>query len=135
VIVSLFYVYKTRNNSPKSANTEFKPFEKVNAESYRNASSLGIDSILYNFGVKPEKITTRYKDNKASWFIKNAEIPKTLNTTKINFQITDFLRDIGLNPVVTEDIRTRNIAFTVYNDTNNSGSPLAKIFINHETKK
>jgi hypothetical protein len=135
ILIGSFYAVRKISHPYTVVKTDSKPIDKINIESYRYISSQGIDSILYTFGVKTERITTRYKDGKVLWFTKNAEIPKTLNTTKINLEITDYLRSIGLNPVVTEDIRTKNITFTVYNDTNNSGLPLAKIYINHETKK
>ena len=139
IIAGCFYIIKIKTEYSKGGNAEVKQTGKVNIESYRYISSQAIDSILYTFGVKKEWITTHSKNerkqgDKFLWYAKDAEIPKSLNTTKVNLELTNYLRNVGLNPVVTEDIRSKNITFNVYADSSNSNSPLVKIFINHEGK-
>lgn len=120
-------------------------------DEYRFSSSRGIDSILFTFGIKREWITTSFTDEKKPkeksdknkqgtgnvlWYLKKTEIPNDLNPTEVNLELTDYLRSIGLYPLVTENIKSKEITFTVYGDTNPPMSigGLAKIFINHSDK-
>jgi hypothetical protein len=113
-----------------------------------------IDSILYNFGIKKEWITTAdgsdktqktktdksKKENSAVWFTKFVTIPRDVNSAEVNLDLTRYTRLIGLSPSVSEDIRTTDIIFDINNmdmndtSTEKTSRPLARIFINHSDK-
>ena len=118
----------------------------------RTKSVADVDSILNNFGVKKEWITTvsagektvkprtdkTKKENTASWYTKYVLIPKDVNSAVINLDLTNYFRLLGLSSTVSEDIRTADITFSVTDpDDTSSGAdakPLARIFINHSDK-
>jgi len=112
-----------------------------------------IDSILYNFGIKKEWVSTVYTSGKSQnvnqdksvkqqkikkenpnvkWFSKDVIIPKDLTTAEINLDLATYINFLGLDAVVNEDIRTTAINFAIYapSDTSRDNSvPLAKINI------
>lgn len=112
-----------------------------------------IDSILSNFGIKKEWITTSYPADKTppvkqdksikqpklkkesvsvKWFQKDVSIPKDLTTAEINLDLTTYINFLGLDAAVNEDIRTTSINFVIYGpaDTSRDNStPLVKINI------
>ena len=86
-----------------------------------------IDSILFDFGIKKEWITTTYPADKTpplkqdkskqpklknaavKWFQKDVSIPKDLTTAEINLDLTTYINFLGLDAAVNEDIKTTAI--------------------------
>ncbi len=127
--------------------------KNINIDVLKGRCDRDIDSILFNFGIKKEWITTSYpadktppvKQDKSSkqpkvkkenlavkWFQKDVSIPKDLTTAEINLDLTTYTNFLGLDAAVNEDIRTTAINFVIYSpaDTSrNNSTPLVKINI------
>ncbi len=127
--------------------------KNINIDVLASRCDRDIDSILFNFGIKKEWITTSYpadktppvKQDKSSkqpkvkkenptvkWFQKDVSIPKDLTTAEINLELTTYTNFLGFDAAVNEDIRTTAINFVIYSPTDTSRDnsiPLAKINI------
>jgi len=129
-----------------------RPHLRLSPEFLKEKSVADIDSILSNFGIKKEWITTitgaektqkpktdkTKKENIAVWYTKYVSIPRDVNTAEINLDLSNYTRLLGLVPEVSEDIRTTDITFDITDPDDTSSvkdqRPLAKIFINHSDK-
>lgn len=105
----------------------------------------GIDSVLKNFGIKQEWITTpagekNSKDGKlppkeAELFVKNILIPNDLTTIEVNADLTSYFTSLGLSTLVNEDIITKDVTVNIVNpDTALKSLPLVKLTISHSDK-
>ncbi len=158
----IFLLSKLINKS-KTPDTDKQFLEQLNDEKTGNNTSIDInvlsrrcdrdiDSILYNFGIKKEWISTVYsgeknqpqKQDKSSkqpvtkreassvkWFTKTVSIPKDLTTTEVNLDLSGYVKYLGLPCRVDEDIRTTAINFKIDSpeDTSADKIPLAAINI------
>lgn len=104
-----------------------------------------VDSVLAQFGINKEWITTLYNTTEksagknttkeAEWFIKSVLIPKDLSSIEINLDLSGFINSTGLATSTSEDIITKDIQLTINNpDTTKSKLPLAKINVTHSDK-
>lgn len=105
----------------------------------------GIDSVLKNFGIKNEWITSPVTDKNskggktppkdAELFVKNVLIPNDLTSIEVNADITSYLNTLGLSSQVNEDIVSKDVTISVLNpDTTIKSLPLAKVNIIHSDK-
>ena len=123
----------------------------VNYDILKDKIDRDIDSVIYNFGIKKEWISTSYPGDKpvkskqdkpkkepvnVKWFSKNIFIPKDVISSEINLDLTNYFRSYGLNTSVNEDIKTADIIIDVTQpgDTGNTQTPFARISIQHSDK-
>jgi hypothetical protein len=118
---------------------------KINYDILANRCDKDIDSVLYNFGIKKEWISTAYAKEQSSnnskikkrissaqWFVKDVDIPNDLTTAEINLDLSTYVNSIRLKESVREDIRTTAITFIIDTPADTSGIneiPLAIINI------
>ena len=118
----------------------------VNTPAVNEQFAAGIDSVLTNFGIKKEWISSpadiknsKSKDKspaaESEWFTKNVIIPNELSTIEVNADITAYSKSAGLETSANEDIITKDITLLINKpDTNRSKLPLVKINITHSDK-
>lgn len=117
----------------------------VNSEFIRQNFSSGIDSVLRNFGIKDEWITTsdsaalrktgKTQTQEAELFTKNILIPNELTSIEVNADLSSYISFLGLSSRVNEDIVLKNLDITILNnDTSKNNFPLAKLKISHSDK-
>lgn len=123
----------------------------VNYDILKDKIDRDIDSVLYNFGIKKDWISTSYPGDKpviskkekskkepvkARWFSKNVSIPKDVISSEINLDLTNYFSSFGLFTSVNEDIKTADIIIDVIQseDTVNIQFPFLKINIQHSDK-
>lgn len=113
-----------------------------------------IDSVLYNFGIKKEWITTTYsnkvlgssehkqssnKSKKGSssvrWFVKDVKIPRDLTTAEVNLDLSTYVNSIGLNESVRENIKTTAITFIIDAPSDTVGENILPLAIINITPK
>jgi len=154
VLAALFYFLKLRSNSTGGTESTLsdneRPELKVNLDLLKSRFSRDIDSILYEFGIKKEWISTysagekssksptRKEVSNVSWFTKNVIVPEDLTTAEVNLDISNYVNSLGLIPRVTEEIRTTAIDISVYNPLDsaslNNNTPLARISVRQADK-
>lgn len=129
------FISKTNSYTRKTTDGGQSWFIVVNGEGFIDMNFT--DSLTGERTVKPRTDKTK-KENTALWYTKYVLIPKDVNTTVINLDLTNYFRLLGLSSNVSEDIRTTDITFSVTDaDDTSSGAdtkPLARIFINHSDK-
>ena len=108
--------------------------------------SSGADSVLANFGIKPEWISTNFPPGRpgfdpkhpakdVGWFSKSVIIPKDVNTIEINADLNSYISSHGLKCSVSENILTKDITILVNRpDSSERKIPLAKITVEHSDK-
>ncbi|MCC6866242.1 MAG: hypothetical protein IT280_08810 [Ignavibacteria bacterium] len=147
LLISKFILNNENSDSP-SEKKETKDVniqeQKLSKEQISILLSPGIDSVLHNFGLTDEWITTFQTDKniKASstkketeLFVKNVLIPTDLTSIEVNADINSYITSLGLTSQVNEDITTKDITIQITNTDTLTGSlPLAKINIEHSDK-
>ena len=154
LLVSKFFL-KTENTNENYTNIDNTSTEKTNDGNTKPLQNLevlekkfdsSVDSILSNFGIKKEWISTTYNaklqkspaktySKDTEWFTKSVLIPKDLTSIEVNLDLSAFINSIGLASSVNEDIITKDITLVVHNpDTIGTHLPLAKISIIHSDK-
>jgi hypothetical protein len=82
-----------------------------------------VDTMLYSFGIKKEWIKDGKNDkadkkpektNPELWFIKEVLIPLDLSTIEVTANFTNMLRYYGLEEIVNEDPKTKNIIADIF---------------------
>lgn len=150
--LSIFYL-PNRPSHPENSDNGENITDSTEDSSNRNIPRVtgqiidsGIDSVLSDFGIKKEWITTYYNpaymktDAKhiakdAGWLTKTVLIPIDLNSIEINADISNYLNSLGIKTAVTEDIVTKDIVITAsQSDAVSSAIPLAKFTISHSDK-
>ncbi len=155
VVVSALLISKfVLNTDSSSVNTnkitentgDNQQITKVDIEQLKIILSPGIDSVLRNFGIKDDWIInpadeknqkkgSKTSSKEAELFVKNVLIPTELSSIEVNADVTAYLKSLGLNTSVNEDIRTKDVVLLVLNSDTTAGKlPLAKININHSDK-
>lgn len=118
---------------------------KVDIEQLKIILSPGIDSVLRNFGIKNEWISnpadeknqkkgSKIQNKDAELFVKNVLIPAELSSIEVNADVSSYLKSLGLNSAVNEDIITKDVILSVLNSDTTAKLPLAKINIIHSEK-
>ncbi|MFI5212051.1 MAG: hypothetical protein ACHQIH_04150 [Ignavibacteria bacterium] len=151
----LFTIFYLRNHNPQQEfSNDQKRSVNTSSDDKQNAGAMvtgqiidaGIDSVLSNFGIKKEWITTYYNPallktdpkhstKEADWFSKGVLIPVDLNSIEVNVDISNYLNIIGITSSVNEDIITKNIVISALKpDTVSTGLPLVKISVSHSDK-
>lgn len=126
-------------------NDNFSQKNEISEEFIRKNISAGIDSVLSNFGIKEEWITTsdtevlkktgKTQSSDAELFIKNVLIPKDLNSIEINADLSSYISFLGLKSQVNEDILSKDLDITVlFDDSLKQKTPLCKLKITHSEK-
>ena len=124
----------TSGSNPTNLQQENEIGSNIDYGILANRCNREIDSVLYNFGIKKEWITTASKkvSSSAKWFVKDVKIPHDLTTAEINLDLSTYVKSIGLKESVREDIRTTAITFIIDAPQDTSGEntlPLAIINI------
>jgi hypothetical protein len=122
VVVSgvLLYFYLNRTNNDKENLPEQKTEKKYSDEELKKIIPNEVDSLLFSFGIKKEwikDIKVDKKNEKASpelWFAKDAAIPLDLGTIGVTNSLTNMLHYFGLEGVINEDPKTRNVNADIY---------------------
>jgi hypothetical protein len=147
-----FQLHDKDNNSKSlnSRNNNNGNFN-INYDILKDKFERDIDSILSNFNLKKDWITTYHagethlnikKDKPNSrgsdvrWFEKNIIIPIDLVSADINLDISNYLNTTGLNFTVDEDIKTANFNISVFasDDSLINSESFFKINIYHSNK-
>lgn len=150
VLIVSKYVLKNDETVPITEDTIISGITSGNnpnsTQAVKEQFAAGIDSVLSNFGIKKEWISspgdnksTKQKDKnppaESEWFTKNVVIPTDLSTIEVNADITAYSKSAGLETSANEDIITKDITLLINRpDTNKSKLPLAKINITHSDK-
>lgn len=120
--------------------------KKSDPETFEKTLDKGIDSVLFNFGIKKEWIKTLYESTggktasnsplkSPKWFAKEVLIPKEISTIEINLDITNYIKTVGLSSTVNEDILSKAILINIYNPDSASSNPLlVKVSVKHSGK-
>ena len=124
----------TSGSNPTNLQQENEIGSNIDYGILANRCNREIDSVLYDFGIKKEWITTASKkrSSSAKWFVKDVKIPHDLTTAEINLDLSTYVKSIGLKESVREDIRTTAITFIIDAPQDTSGEntlPLAIINI------
>lgn len=124
----------TSGSNPTNLQQENEIGSNIDYGILANRCNREIDSVLYNFGIKKEWITTASKkgSSSAKWFVKDVKIPHDLTTAEINLDLSTYVKSIGLKESVREDIRTTAITFIIDAPQDTAGEnalPLAIINI------
>lgn len=122
VVVSgvLFYFYLNRTDGNKENISDVKTEKKYTDEELKKMIPVEIDSLLFSFGVKKEwikDVKNEKKNEKASpelWFAKDVAIPLDLGTIGVTNSLTNMLRYFGLEGIINEDPKTRNVNADIY---------------------
>jgi hypothetical protein len=143
LVVTKYYLGRddsgVKNSSVDSLNDSGKK-EVTDIAEIDRILERGIDSVLGNFGIKKEWITTSYTDAKhttkdSEWFSKNVLIPTELSSIEVNADLSSYFRHLGFSTMVNEDILTKNITIAVTpGDTLKHEMPLAVISVKHSDK-
>ncbi len=144
------YVLKSDETGPQSENTEVSGIttdeKTLNTPAVKEQFAAGIDSVLFNFGIKKEWISSpgenknpKQKEKttqaESEWFTKNVMIPNDLSTIEVNADVTAYCKSVGFETSANEDIITKDITLLISKpDTNKAKLPLAKINITHSDK-
>ncbi|MBL8016474.1 MAG: hypothetical protein JNK43_04325 [Ignavibacteria bacterium] len=144
------YVLKSDETGPRTEDTDVLGItndeKTLNTPAVKEQFAAGIDSVLSNFGIKKEWISSpgenknpKQKDKtpqaESEWFTKNVMIPNDLSTIEVNADVTAYCKSVGLETSANEDIITKDISLLITRpDTNKSKLPLAKINITHSDK-
>lgn len=150
LLLTIFYL---RNDNIDKSGTHDHSIDSVkeintnpNIRTDGQTIDAGIDSVLSDFGIKKEWITTNYNPllqktdpkhttKEAEWLTKTVLIPVELNSVEVNVDISGYFNTIGIATSVNEDIITKNIVIIANRpDTVMPVLPLIKISINHSDK-
>jgi hypothetical protein len=121
ILALIIFLKKDDTEKPETTETDTtnKTTLKSEPKDLRESLDYSIDSILYNFGIKKDWITTEKKTSKAEWFNKSVLIPKDVTSAEVNLDISSYLNEAGLSSKVTEDILSKDITIYISNpDTN-----------------
>ncbi|HEY3250501.1 MAG TPA: hypothetical protein VGK25_05230, partial [Ignavibacteria bacterium] len=136
VLALIIFLKKDVTEQNKTVKTDTSEIPILNNERKDVKESLNssIDSILYNFGIKKEWITTEKKSQKAEWFSKSVLIPKDVTSVEINLDISSYLSEAGLSLRVLEDILSKDITIYVNNPDSTKKLPAAIVQVTHSDK-
>lgn len=142
LLITFFWFFKSgdKENSKDNINYSSDDLDSINQFDVYNNLSISIDSILQTYGINNEWLKndtnrqSKSKEGKQKFklFTKSVSVPSDMNLAEINLDISDFLRNIKLGSVVTEDFKTKNLMFLI-NDRD-SAIPLAIIHLTYSNK-
>lgn len=122
--ILMFFYFGKSGNEKEEPGTEKITEKKYPAEELRKMVPVEIDSMLYSFGIKKEWIKDVLKEGKNDkkgekanpelWFAKDVSIPFDLSTIEVTSNLTNLLRYFGLEQLINEDPKTRNISADVF---------------------
>lgn len=135
----------------KEIRTEIK---QISPDEIKKVIPHGIDSILYQYGIKPEwiknisntpppekpkKEKTKKQEKQPKpvikqpvqtdnlWFIKEVSIPKDIPFAELNLEILNLLNGYNLSSISFEDPKTYNQIFNIYYTSDSAKKVIAKI--------
>ncbi len=122
VVVSavLLYFYLGKSDAGKETGTEKKTEKKYSDEELKKVIPVEIDSMLYSYGIKKEWIKDGKNEKKSDktspelWFAKDISIPFDLSTIEVTTNLTNLLRYFGLEQLINEDPKTKNISADIF---------------------
>lgn len=122
VVISgvLLYFYLNRADENKDSVSDTRTEKKYTDDELKKRIPVEIDSLLFSFGIKKEWIRDIKSDKKNEkalqelWFAKDAAIPLDLGTIGVTNNLTNMLRYFGLEGIINEDPKTRNVNADIY---------------------
>ena len=128
VLLASKYLLKNDETSTVTEDTIITGITSVDnpngIQAVKEQFAAGVDSVLSNFGIKKEWISspgenknTKQKDKtpaaESEWFTKNVVIPNDLSTIEVNADITAYSKSVGLETSANEDIITKDITLLI----------------------